>query len=72
MSPTPKRLTLDKVADALAGIARTADAELTWSDHSCDMALRQIAAEAHAALDHLQHSTASGINEERHALRGRR
>ncbi len=44
---------LAQVADSLAGIARTADTELTWSDHSCDAALKQIAAEAHAALDRL-------------------
>ena len=50
---SPKPATLDQVADALADIARTADTELTWSDHGSDKALRRIAADANGALSRL-------------------
>ena len=46
MLNSPEPAMLDQVVDALADIARTADAELTWSDHGSDMALRRIAADA--------------------------
>jgi len=51
MTSSPPELA--HVAEALAGIARTADTELTWSDHSCDAALQQIASDAHSALNEL-------------------
>ncbi len=50
---TREPATLDQVAGALAHIARTANTEITWSDHGSDMALRQIASEAHTALSQL-------------------
>jgi len=50
---SPKPATLDQVADALTDIARTADTELTWSDHGSDKALRRIAADANGALSRL-------------------
>lgn len=53
MTTSPQPAALSHVAEALAGIARTADTEITWSDHSCDAALRQIAADAHSALNEL-------------------
>ena len=52
-SPSPEPATLVQVVDALADIARTADSELTWSDHGSDTALRRIAADAQGALNRL-------------------
>ena len=49
----PTAGTLDQVAIALTEIAALADTELHWSDHSCDVALSRIAADAHATLRRL-------------------